>query len=318
MFIPEYWAEASRIVDNGKRRLTLRRFGWSNEDQEAAQLHANQRLDEAVANWELDPSILRRERKVAYNGSDGVPIREEVIDSNEHYVITRNTYGALCLNTQNVLIADVDQTEPNNFLGCLFATVLLNVALVAWIGRFYLFAAALFAIALAATFLMRSNRNYGSKRSRAKHLQSFENFSINNPSWGLRVYETPLGFRLIATHGTFDPQSSEVTRFFRAIEADRVYERMCQRQNCFRARLTAKPWRCGIKDHMFPRAVWPIKEEHATFRQAWIERYQAVASGCAACRFVRKLGFDAVAPGIDAVVSTHDKLTQCHSDLPLA
>lgn len=45
---------------------------------------------------------------MAYNGAQGVPIREEVLERHGDTVITRNGYGAKCLNTPDVLFADVD------------------------------------------------------------------------------------------------------------------------------------------------------------------------------------------------------------------
>ncbi|MCU0718956.1 MAG: hypothetical protein MUC83_04575 [Pirellula sp.] len=318
MLIPEYWAESTTVVTKGDRRVTLRRFGWSNENQNAAQRHANERLEQAVTDWELNPSIPRRERKTAYNGSDGVPIREEIIDSNDDYVITRNAYGALCLNTENVLIADVDRAEGAFEVGCLIAVLLGITALFVGLGGFYWLAVALVVLSIATASITQ----YYSKRyqdtSHKKQLQKFEGFSKDNPVWGLRVYETPLGFRLIATHRTFDPQSAEVTDFFRTVGADKVYAQMCLRQNCFRARLTAKPWRCGINDPMLPRGVWPIKKELLSVRQTWVERYQASAVNYAACRLLRTLGPEAIAPQVERVVSVHDKLTQSHTELPLA
>ena len=52
--------------------------------------------------------LQRREDKRPYNGAVGVPIREEIIARDGESVITRNSYGALCLNTPDVLFADVD------------------------------------------------------------------------------------------------------------------------------------------------------------------------------------------------------------------
>ena len=318
MLIPEYWAEATTVVTQGDRRVTLRRFGWSNENQNAAHRHADERLEQAVRDWELNPSIPRRERKTAYNGSDGVPIREEIIDSNKDYVITRNAYGALCLNTENVLIADVDRAEGAFEVGCLIAVLLGITALLVGAAGFYWLAVALVVISIATASLTQ----YYSKRYQDTYhknqLQKFEGFSKDNPVWGLRVYETPLGFRLIATHRTFNPQSAEVTDFFRTVGVDKVYARMCLRQNCFRARLTAKPWRCGINDHMLPRAVWPIKDELLPVRHAWVERYTAAAVNYAACRFIQSLGPDSIFADVDSVVSIHDKLCQAHTSLPLA
>jgi hypothetical protein len=57
------------------------------------------------------PEVERQEKRVSYNGSEGVPIREEVIQFHGDAVVSRNIYGALCINTPDVLFADIDFEE---------------------------------------------------------------------------------------------------------------------------------------------------------------------------------------------------------------
>ncbi len=66
------------------------------------------RAEEALARIVAGESVCRREPKVPYNGADGVPIREEVLGRYGDEVITRNAYGARCLNSPTALFADVD------------------------------------------------------------------------------------------------------------------------------------------------------------------------------------------------------------------
>ena len=40
-----------------------------------------------------------------------------------------------------------------------------------------------------------------------------------------------------------------------AIGADPIYVQMCLRQHCFRARVSSKPWRIGIGQHLRPRRL---------------------------------------------------------------
>lgn len=63
MLVPEYWAEASTVVVKGERRINPRRFGSSNDNQNDAQQHADERLKGAVTSWNSDQSIHRRDRK---------------------------------------------------------------------------------------------------------------------------------------------------------------------------------------------------------------------------------------------------------------
>jgi hypothetical protein len=108
MIVPSFWAEARRQTRRGKRQITVRRWGWSDTSEADAQAMADARADEALALAQTDNTVERRERKVAYNGAQGVPIREEVLERLGDTVITRNAYGARCLNTPDVLFADVD------------------------------------------------------------------------------------------------------------------------------------------------------------------------------------------------------------------
>jgi hypothetical protein len=108
MIVPAYWAEGRVHEKRDGKQVTIRRFGWSDESQAAAQAHADDRAREAFAAFKASGTTARFEYKRAYNGADGVPIREEILERHGDTIITRNGYGARCLNTPNVLFADVD------------------------------------------------------------------------------------------------------------------------------------------------------------------------------------------------------------------
>jgi hypothetical protein len=315
--IPEYWAESRIVVKKDGKQATFVRSGWSSINQEDAQKHSEQRLEEAVQAWMSNEEIPRRERRTAYNGAEGVPIREEVIESQERFVITRNSYGALCLNTPDVLIADIDQKESPIMYGCFVMVFLVAFSIWLFATKRFLLGAAAISIAFVIRFLLYWYDQWYQRNRRERSQLAVEAFSQKNPSWGLCLYETPMGFRVIATHSTFDPNSQEVAEFFEQIDADPVYVKMCTRQQCFRARLTAKPWRCGIHDHMVPRSVWPIPKDRLEIREAWVSRYQEAAKGYAACRFLKQLGSSTVDSAVSPALDIHDRLTQCRTGLPI-
>lgn len=65
----------------------------------------------------------------------------------------------------------------------------------------------------------------------------------------------------------------------------------CTNQSCFRARLTAKPWRTGIAGNICPRpGVWPVRPELAAVRNEWVANYEARAAAFAACRYIESMG----------------------------
>jgi hypothetical protein len=130
MLIPQYWAEASAQHRQRGKQITVRRFGWSNGSQDEAQRMAEQRAAEALQRVRGGERLQRREPKVPYHGAEGVPIREEVLAEHDGVVITRNSYGARCLNSEDVLFADVDFDEvpaPSLFLPVMGASALLGV-----------------------------------------------------------------------------------------------------------------------------------------------------------------------------------------------
>lgn len=133
MIVPQFWAE-SRLQHREKgKQVTVRRFGWSDSSQADAQSNADARVREALARVLAGEKLRRRDLKVAYNGSAGVPIREEVVSRHGETVISRNSYGARCLNTPNVLFADIDFPDrvPSWFFFAVFAALILLAVAVA-------------------------------------------------------------------------------------------------------------------------------------------------------------------------------------------
>jgi hypothetical protein len=336
MIVPDFWAEGLARAQAKGKPLTVRRFGWSTSSQQDAQRMADERAQAALARVLAGDHEPRRDRKVPYNGADGLPIREEVVSRHGDEVVTRNSYGALCLNTPRVLVADVDCPPASVPFGvalwiALWA-VLMAVATLLWPSE--LDALVLLGMVVASLVIAslgcavasrvrrrrqaRSEQQGGGAKGVAR--EQVEAFAAAHPDWGLRMYETPAGLRLLATHRSFDPGELAVAQFFGAVQADTLYVAMCRNQHCFRARLTAKPWRMGIPHHMKPRpGVWPVAPESRFQRDAWLAEYDARAEGFAACRFEKALGSPIVAPEVAAVVALHDRQSRAlRTELPLA
>jgi len=327
MIVPQFWAE-SQVQDRVKGRLrTVRRWGWSDESPEAAQAMADARAREAFERVSSGQRLPWREPKVAYNGAEGVPIREEVVGRHGDALVTRNSYGARCLNTPDVLFADVDfRQEPATALTCLLvlalpvcAGVVCRAAGLSW-GLTAAAAVAGLPLGYAAAVGLHRLRLLLAGGAERQTRRRVEAFVAGHPGWLLRLYRTPAGFRVLAIHRTFRPDDQEAAELFRALDTDPVYVRMCIRQHCFRARLGPKPWRIGIAAHMKPRpGIWPVSPERMPDRARWIEGYEQAARGYAACRFVEALGsamtVDAKA---EAVRRVHDELARADSGLPIA
>jgi hypothetical protein len=319
VLVPDFWAESRQQHRSGKMQITVRRYGWSMTSDADALKMAESRATEALRRILAGEKLERRERKSAYNGASGAPIREEVLARHGDEVITRNSYGAHCLNTPRALFADVDFD-----LGVRSPTLLVAFAILAafaivaasyfrnWgLAPVLLLLALLFTWPLAKLLQSITAASQGGPERIAK--RRIARFLARNPSWSLRLYQTPRGYRLLVTHQPFNANAPEVERFFSAVDADPVYRRMCKNQQCFRARLTAKPWRIGIAAHMRPRpGIWPIAAEQLQKRQRWIAEYERAAASVAACRFVEVLGSGTVHRDIKAVVELHDRATRAN------
>jgi hypothetical protein len=263
MIVPDYWAEARRQHKAAGKQVTVRRFGWSTTSELDAMANAQARADEALSRLVAGEKIDKREPKVPYNGAFGVPIREEVLARHGEQVITRNSYGAHCLNSPNALFADIDFEPEQSAKRTSLAFALLSVVAIA-IGLVFknwsitlgaLFVSLFVAAPLARQFERRQVAARGGVENIAR--AKIVAFVSRNPLWNLRLYRTPAGYRILATHQSFEADSSEAQHFFKEVSADPIYVQMCINQRCFRARLTAKPWRIGVSTHMRPRPGVP-------------------------------------------------------------
>ncbi len=143
-----------------------------------------------------------------------------------------------------------------------------------------------------------------------------ENWTRNNSEWGWRIYRTRSGLRLLATQALVDANSDAVNRVFDALGADPLYRKLCNSQKCFRARLTPKPWRCGLlsKPGRWP---WLDEKQENRFRK-WETRYQNYSAKWATCEFVRQIGNPVIHPGVHTILKLHDERTRAESKLQLA
>lgn len=326
MIVPEYWAEAREQARHEGRMVTVRRYGWSDDSVDAAQAHARTRTREALDAILSGAVLPRRELRTNY-GIAGVPIREQIVARHGDVVITRNSYGALCLNTPDVLFADVDMAERPSGCAMSFGISALVAAIAfvgGWVAWHWLAGAALAFVAVWAInrFALRRrqaafDRDGGAE---ARALALVEAFSAAHPGWHLRVYRTPAGLRVLAMHQVFKPQDDDAAMLFSALQADHLYTVMCKVQHCFRARLTPKPWRIGIDRRIRPPvAAWSAEQATLPERLAWISSYEQQSKGYAACRYLRSLGDTSrVDPKAEHVRALHDAMARAGSDLPLA
>lgn len=325
MIVPDYWAEARKQHRASGKQVTVRKFGWSIVSQEDAQAMAEQRTGEALERLLSGEALDRREPKTAYNGAAGVPIREEVLARYGEEVITRNSYGAHCLNSPRTLIADVDYSlEPSRrALVITFALLAIAPVVFAAVTQRWGF----LPIVIGALLFMRPLARLGRRMAVAYQggherlvQERIRAFVRDHQDWNVRLYRTPGGLRALVTHQAFQSSDQLVQAFFTAVGADPLYVRMCNNQGCFRARLTAKPWRIGIAAHMRPRpGLWPVHPDRLPRRQQWVLHYERVAAGFAACHFIDSIGSGTVHADVAEVIALHDRESRATNlSLPIA
>jgi hypothetical protein len=278
MNFPRYWARGQAEGFFAWR--------WSSQSLAEAQSLADQAAQQLADRFKLGqwpPSQ-------AAHYYPNHPLREQILqeiknDAGElRSVITRNSYGCQVLNTARVMFVDIDLPEPKpvGFLQRLF-------------GK-------------AKTAPPPQTQNGA--------MTKIENWTREHADWGWRVYRTRAGLRLLATHGLVEADSEAAKGVFEALGADPLYQKLCRTQKCYRARLTPKPWRCGVRAK--PER-WPFLNPRAESKfEKWGRHYESIAFNWATCEFLKHIGNAAVHPDIEATIKFHDAATRVGTKLQLA
>jgi hypothetical protein len=254
-------------------------FGWSDVSPAHARAHAIDRATRIAAvlrTYADGESIddLRRTFEYAYTDGER-PIREPIVERIEHRgvleaVITRNAYGAYVLNTASVMFVDIDDPPPPRAPG-FFA------------------------------------RLVGQKpASRANAYEQIRARFEAQPELGARLYRTHSGHRALVTSATFEPTAAATLELLHALGSDPLYTRLCTVQGCFRARLTAKPWRLGMggpQTHYFP---WDDDPGRKARFDAWDRNYETRRHPRAVCRLLGTVGETRTHPAAQRIVDLHD------------
>jgi hypothetical protein len=281
-----YWAKASASA-TGPGGALLEFSCWRGSDLsvEDARTRARMAAEEVAAR-----AAQTGEPPRAYAYGDR-PLREEVVRSiagedERAAVVTRNAFGCLVLNTAGVLFVDVDLPEP------------ARSGSVGWLGR--LFGRVCVPI----------------EEPQAIALAKLEVWLRRNPGYGFRVYRTRGGLRYLETSRLFDPRSNDVATLLEELGCDPLYVRLCRSQQSFRARLTPKPWRCGVA---LPPSRFPHETpERAAAFQRWLGAYDAACLGHAVCEALPNAGEGGIHADVVPVLRLHDETTRPGSGLPLA
>ena len=208
-------------------------------------------------------------------------ICEELCESlDEHNIITRNRYGALVLNSDELLFLDIDHL-PLTF------------------GEFF-----------AQIF----GRKIPDMKKRILKLIGKTSLEPEYENIGFRVYETARGIRLLVSLNAADTlKTPRFKQLCKKFKVDSLYEALCIKQNCCRARLTPKPARIHMKTLIKLR--FPYEPETEKIIKSWTEEYQTRSGDFAVCRLLASFGKKFP---LSPAVEYHDRITGIDKNLPLA
>ncbi|MGP5011540.1 hypothetical protein ACTXMP_05815 [Psychrobacter glacincola] len=291
-------------------------------------------------------------------------------------IVTRNSYGAQVANVDNIAIIDVDnddllhqkypydynhhgfmpaflinQSNPTTKIKVwAFVIVFILIAsVIAWLGLSWLW---LLAVMIGATAYLWQQASVKDKARAQKYADDAASLLpymtdlikkriANHPTESFRLYQTPAGFRIIATHDVVLPSNRLVAEWFAYFHADTNYVRLCQVQQCFRARITAKPWRLSevennklakdipAKDFWFGSDNTDVdnsieqRQDELKARKQWIVDYDRFTQGYRACHYVesfagREASHQLQSVAIKALVDWHDRACRVDKALPMA
>ncbi|NRA40603.1 MAG: hypothetical protein HRU15_20830 [Planctomycetes bacterium] len=273
MHFPTFWSKATCNGQN-KNGQESTFSAWGSSDN--SQAEAVERAEKKAHN--ICQVICAGEQAHRYLYSDR-PLREEVVEiitdeqDKTAAIVSRNYYGCLVLNTAAYMFIDID--IPHQLPS--FMQV---------IGKLF-------------------GKTYPSAEDTC--LQTIKDYMNKHVNDSMRVYRTKAGFRCLITNNTFDPQSSQTQQLMQSLAADPLYIKLCRVQKCFRARLTPKPWRCGIAD---PPHRYPYNNDSAekNIRQ-WQADYQQQTTDTPVCRLVCTLGKNIHSEVLQKIIDLHDSFT---------
>ena len=279
----KFWSRAVwKTLDPDGEEVFRSSTGYSNTSAEDAFRMAEERAKQHASFWEVPTNgkFPAKFENGYYATNSERPIREETIEQFSengvtYAVISRNSYGCLVLNTTDVLFADIDKPVPR-----------MRLPLFSWLARLF-----------------------GSKPAdeidfERQLIKKIERLVQTDSQMGLRVYRTLRGYRVVLTNQTVPATESKSIQLLKKLGSDRLYVSLCKSQDCYRARLTPKAWRCGGEKPLirFPFSSPEIERQY----REWESRYEIAASNFATCSLVGEFGASQVHPRVANILKLHD------------
>lgn len=283
MKIYRYWAR--REV-----RLTSRDGGVAYDlvvrrGSDQSEAHAMRLVDEAIA---------RLRQRVEFNDEDldwyeyaqyakPEPIIEDISDESGKVAarVTLSAAGCQVLNTASLAFVDVDLPEPRS---------------------------------VRRLFSRRRADPEAVLDERIDRLRAW----AERERLGARVYRTAGGLRYCLPNAPMDPASDRTAALMLEFDADPLYASLCKHQECFRARLTPKPWRtpAGRAPARLTREVLGMGDPDV---EAWLDAYARTSEPLATCQWIEDVGAcNPWSPEAQRILDMHDGVSGAGSAKPLA
>ena len=236
---------------------------------------SNVSKDDAASNADRMASAIeeRIQNRKQKRESYEAAIKEHVAgEINPKNIITINRYGAQVLNTTEYTILDIDRAPRS---------------LMDWFRR-------------------------DKRDAKDKIVDHFKRRAARYPELGaaFRIYETRNGVRIVGKT-YFCPQTKRFHGVMRAMRVDKLYALLCRKQDCYRARLTPKPYRMKMETM---RIKTPLDCETEAYN-IWREKYAAASGNYSVVKLRETLGMDFSG---DPVIVLHDKITRLDAKALLA
>ena len=299
MKLAKFWARGSG--EFAGQSATAR--GWSNTSVDEAREVARK-------------TAARVAQKLAAGGEKGQylygdrplpePIVREFLDPSgaTRAAVTRNAYGALVLNTRDMMFIDIDREETPTS------------------------APAAESVQAVADLLTSGLRSLFGKSAPSalppppppppapvSDVPAEIVAIIERHQLSIRVYKTAAGYRLLVTDARYTPDDPRAQALLQQFGSDPLYVRLCSMQQSFRARLTPKPWRCDLG---VPPVTFPFETPQAEAQYAeWVRKYTAATRMYATCRFLDSTG-DKMESDFEELIAFHDQETKAKTSMALA
>ncbi|WFB36312.1 hypothetical protein P3T73_00855 [Kiritimatiellota bacterium B12222] len=151
----------------------------------------------------------------------------------------------------------------------------------------------------------------GSMKGKEKVLAQIVH-TIERDQLACKVYETYAGYRLVLTDRLLTPDAQDSVAVMQKFKSDKLYATLCLKHECYRARLSPKPYRIGVD---VPKLT--IENYQDPEMVAWVKGYEATSAKYGVCKVVMDAPENQVLPEVKRILEIHDRFC-LNVNLPIA